>query len=210
MICVWKLGSECNTRSEILIICHAILRHWLLASNLRPPFQLLCRRCYVLYWTLDNLYITHDKHYMNSKEWIRIIYVCNDPLNLSLGIGFFICSTELRKGTFFLHLLVMDGCWFFSRPSGLCVNSDYGQLPFLCQVWARLCVMYHQPCYQMGGHEIYLSTAAYFLTKRVFKGQLLPWTKCVLPSQPLILSQHSNLHNHKGKWQEDPCFQDVA
>ncbi|KAJ8433860.1 hypothetical protein Cgig2_032071 [Carnegiea gigantea] len=26
---------------------------------------------------------------------------------------------------------------------------------------------------------------AYFLTKRVFKGQLLPWTKYVLPSQPL-------------------------
>lgn len=47
-LCVWRLGSEFDTRSEILIICHAILRHWLLASNLSPPFLQLCRRCSVL------------------------------------------------------------------------------------------------------------------------------------------------------------------
>ena len=51
---------------------------------------------------------------------------------------------------------------------------------------------------------------AYFLTKRVFKSQLFPWRKYVLPSQPPILSHHSHLHNHKGKWQEDPCLQDVV
>lgn len=96
---------------------------------------------------------------MNYKEWIRIIYFCND-FSLTLGVGFFICSTELLKGTFILHLLIMDGCWFLSRPWGLCINSDYDQLPFLCQVWARLCVIYHKPCYQMGGRGIYLSTAA--------------------------------------------------
>ena len=36
-MCVWRLGSRRNTQSEILIICPAILRNWLLASELRSP-----------------------------------------------------------------------------------------------------------------------------------------------------------------------------
>lgn len=84
---------------------------------------------------------------MKSNEWIRIIYVCNDQFNMSLAVGFFICSTELPKGTFILCLIVMDGYWFFFRPWRLCINSEYDQLPFLCQLWS--CVMYHQPCYSI-------------------------------------------------------------
>lgn len=167
-LCVWRLGSKCNTWSEFLIICHVILRHWLLASNLRPPIPQLCKRCSVLYWNLDNMSITHDNHYMNSKEWTRIIYAWSDHFNLSLGVRFFICSTELPKGTFILRLIVMDGCSFFSRPWRLCINSEYDQLSFLCQVWFRLCVMCHQPCYSIFQKFYSLMNGLYFLVYDVW------------------------------------------
>lgn len=146
-MCVWRLGAGRNTQSEILIICPAILRYWLLASKLRSPILQPCKRCSVLHWNLNDMSVTHDKHCMSSKEWTRMIYVCNDEFNLSLGVGFHICSTDLPRGTYVLCLIIIDGCGFFSKPWRLCINSDYGQLPSLYQVWRRLCVMYPQLCH---------------------------------------------------------------
>ena len=64
-----------------------------------------------------------------------------------MGVGFHIYSTDLPKGTFILCIIIIDGCWFLSKPWRLCINSEYGQLPFVCQVWSRLCVMHHKLCY---------------------------------------------------------------